>query len=159
MTAVVNGIASLNYVQPQVRVLRISYPSRRTPEASRQRPASMSPRSSNPRICDSTFVYMEDDVIFNAFVNYSLAELDDPERFWKCWRLNDCGTCLNRGDGCGWCPYVRTESSIHYKFDDSSDFRIVGSQWKHAFVFFDSRLSAPNIISHRVRSKSHLIIL
>ncbi len=105
LTAVVDGIASLHYVQPQVRVLRIPASALRKLPVSGPLPCP--PRFSNPRICDSTFLYMEDDVSFSAFVNYSLAELDDPERFWKCWRLNDCGTCLNRGDGCGWCPYVR----------------------------------------------------
>jgi hypothetical protein len=30
----------------------------------------------------------------------------DNERFLKCWRIQDCGSCLKSGDHCAWCPIV-----------------------------------------------------
>ena len=80
---------------------------------------------------------MEKDVVFNGFVNYSLSELDDPERFWRCWRLNDCGTCLNRGDGCGWCPYVCEESSTHCKIPFIKIFLSLAIAWNICLYILD----------------------
>jgi hypothetical protein len=101
---------------------------------------------------------MEKDIIFNAFVNHSLADLDDPERFWKCWRLNDCGTCLNRGDGCGWCPYVRKEVSVHRKFESSSDFYVASPPLKHMFnIRYWISSSMPDFVS--VLYRLHVIAL
>ena len=106
-----------------------------TAASSLHRPTSVLSHFSNHQFCNYKFLCMENDTNFNVFINFSLAELDDPERFWKCWRLNDCGTCLNKGDRCGWCPYVRRESSIHWNFDSSSDLRVVSVQLKHTYVF------------------------
>lgn len=49
--------------------------------------------------------------IYEEFVNISLARRPDEEdRFWRCWRRNDCGSCLSSSgpQDCGWCPYSAT---------------------------------------------------
>jgi hypothetical protein len=36
---------------------------------------------------------------------YSDARKGD-DRFLKCWRIQDCGSCLKSSDHCAWCPIV-----------------------------------------------------
>lgn len=32
----------------------------------------------------------------------------DRDRFDACWRIQDCGSCINDNHGCGWCPFSGT---------------------------------------------------
>jgi hypothetical protein len=57
--------------------------------------------------------HMERDALFEEFIRFSLNLTNYPDDFWKCWGLNNCGSCI-QGDtkGCGWCPYVRCSTII-----------------------------------------------
>lgn len=47
------------------------------------------------------------------FIQVSLNATEYPHEFWRCWRLDNCGACV-QGDtnGCAWCPYVRLQSLV-----------------------------------------------
>jgi hypothetical protein len=37
---------------------------------------------------------------------YAAARVHD-DQFLKCWRIQDCGSCVQSDDHCAWCPIVR----------------------------------------------------
>jgi hypothetical protein len=74
---------------------------------------------------------------------------DDEAHLRRCWRLQECGRCLEQSD-CSWCPFVRSNPPTNYSMPSRPPFAMILLLVPCNNVLWDAWLYSPWYFFHHL---------